>query len=132
MEESLPNPPILPQSPNPPVYGPVMSKETPATPHSLFTHPYIIIGIVVVVLIAGSFLFATTKHKVAPVVTISPTPTETPVPTPIRTLTAFATGSAFLNFEKSTVALPGIIQNATLDDQTIAPPVLDLPLGFSN
>jgi hypothetical protein len=50
----------------------------------------------------------------------------------MRTRTSFATGSAFLTFEKSTAALPDAIQNAVLTDQTLAPPVLDLPLGFSN
>lgn len=132
MDESLPNPPILPQSPNPPIYGPVLSKDAPAPHPSASIHPYIIIGIVAIVLIVGSFLFGSAGHKATPAATIAPTPTETPTPTPMRTLTSFATGSAFLTFEKSTSALPDMIQNATLNDQTLAPPVLDLPLGFSN
>jgi hypothetical protein len=132
MDQLSPNPPILPQSPNPPVYGPVLSDDAPAPHRFVVPHPYLLIGSVVVVLIAGSILFASAGHTVAPAATVAPTPTETPTPTPMRTRTSFATGSAFLTFEKSTAALPDAIQNAVLTDQTLAPPVLDLPLGFSN
>ena len=124
-----PTPEILPQSSQPPVYGPVRTPEAvaPASQRPIF----LIIG-VIIVLVTGSILFATQTNKP---VAVLPSPTQAvapPTPTPVRPVAAFATQSAFLQFESSVVTLSNSIQTAEIQDVTIAPPVLDLRLGFSN
>lgn len=129
-----PSPEILPASQQPPNYGPVRER-APAPevqPEKRFTVPsWAALFGVVAILIVGSILFASTRRPRTPVVP-TPTPTFTPTPTPVRVLSPFATGSAFLNFETAVAGLSTDIQKAPLQDQTIAPPSLDLPLGFSN
>jgi hypothetical protein len=132
-EQEVPTPAILPPSAEPPNYGPVRTAPAAAvSPKSpVKIPPAAIIGGVLVVMIIGSILFATSRK---PPVTIAPTPTptNTPEPTPVRILSPFATQSAFLQFETAVTSLPDTIQGAAIDDPSIVPPVLDLPLGFSN
>jgi hypothetical protein len=133
-ERMTPQPEIMPQSTQPPNYGPVhTAPQAPAQPPKAAFNipPVAIIAGVVIVLIIGSILFATGKKQDV-VVAPTPTPTNTPTPTPIRALSPFATQSAFLQFETAVTSLPGTIQGASIQDPTIDPPVLDLPLGFSN
>lgn len=54
----------------------------------------------------------------------------TPTPTPIRILSAVATQSAFLSLEQAQASLSARLAGTNLDDPSLAPPVLDLPLGF--
>jgi hypothetical protein len=135
MDPSIPNPPIMPQSQTPPVYGPVAEAPKVPTPPQVFHlpqfQPWMILAIVIVTLILGFFAFASKAQKKN---TITPTlaPTVTPTPTPMQILTPFASSSAFMEFEKNVTALPDMIQKAVLQDQTITPPILDLNLGFSN
>jgi hypothetical protein len=134
-QHTLPAPDILPPSNQPPNYGPV---HTPVSQQAAPPHPiknrkippiFFIIGVLFVI-IFGSLLFATQQNggtQQGPTPTpISPTPT----PVPIRGLTPYATESAFMKFESTIDALPGVIQGAAIQDPTIVPPVLDLPLGF--
>ena len=89
---------------------------------------YIILAIILV--LAGIIGLSTMKPRVAPVV---PVPTPTPVlvtPTPIRPLSIVATQSAFLQFASSVASLSTAVSDNTIQDQTLAPPVLSLPLGF--
>lgn len=132
MDEQLPTPHILPQSTEPVNYGPVRPPAGPVqapAPPTPKVNPLIIIAGVVFILIVGSILFTSGKK---PIVTVAPTPipSETPSPTPLRILTAFATQSAFMQFEKTVDDLPGIIQSAAVQDTNLSPPVLDLKLGF--
>lgn len=60
----------------------------------------------------------------------TPTPTAVPTPTPIRTLSALASGSAFLSLETNVASLSSQIRNFVTEDPSLTPPVLDLPLGF--
>jgi hypothetical protein len=41
-----------------------------------------------------------------------------------------ATQSAFLEFASSVASLSAAVSDSTIQDQTLAPPVLTLPLGF--
>lgn len=54
----------------------------------------------------------------------------TPTPTPIRVLSAVATQSAFLALVESHASLSAGLTATNLDDPSLTPPVLDLPLGF--
>lgn len=60
----------------------------------------------------------------------SPTPTAIPTPTPIRTLSALASGSAFLSLSTNVASLSTLLRNFVTEDPSLSPPVLDLPLGF--
>lgn len=61
-------------------------------------------------------------------VTVAQSPT--PTPTPIRILSAIATQSAFLALEQAQASLSAGLAGTNLDDPSLSPPVLDLPLGF--
>ncbi len=132
MEESTPNPPIMPQSQEPPVYGPVASPPAPQKPSAFDMakfRPIIIVAVIILVLVVGSLVYISHQQpKVAAVPT--PTPTLTPTPTPVLILTSYATQSAFMDFEKNVTSLPDTVQNAVLLDPRLSPPDLDLTLGF--
>lgn len=57
-------------------------------------------------------------------------PSPTPTPTPIRILSAVATQSAFLALEQAQASLSASLAGTNLDDPSLSPPVLDLPLGL--
>ena len=141
MDETVPTPEILPQSDNPPVAAPSEEKVSPpASPLKLPPMPElnlqkiapvgVIVLIVLIILVAISAMRS--NNQAAKTISVAPTPTPTPVPVVSHTLAPYATKSAFLNFETAIDALPGTIQNAVLQDQTLTPPELDLSLGFSN
>lgn len=124
-----PTPEILPPSTQPPVYGPVRA---PSEIKPVVKRPVFLIIGVVIILIIGSLIFATQTKKP---VTLTPATTPsvaTPTPTPIRKLEAFATQSAFIQFESSVASLSASIQNSEIQGPSITAPVLDLQLGFSN
>jgi len=134
MEQELPNPQILPQTQQPVIYGPVSSQDNGGATHAntrSYMKPLVIVFVIVSILVFGAVFFASQKQPQAPR-TPAPTPTAVPTPTPLRATAPYATQSAFVAFEKEVTDLPELIQKVNIDDQTIAPPVLDLPLGFSN
>lgn len=55
----------------------------------------------------------------------------TPTPTPVRILSTIATQSAFINFENTIASLSSQLNNYVVDDPSLSPPVLDLPLGYT-
>lgn len=57
-------------------------------------------------------------------------PSPTPTPTPIRVLSAIATQSAFRALEQTHASLSAGLTLTNLDDPSLSPPVLTLPLGF--
>ncbi|KKU82365.1 hypothetical protein A2973_01065 [Candidatus Gottesmanbacteria bacterium RIFCSPLOWO2_01_FULL_49_10] len=61
----------------------------------------------------------------------TPVPTQTPTPTPRRELSIIASQSAFQSLDTSSQALMGAIRGYIPEDPSLSPPVLDLPLGFS-
>jgi hypothetical protein len=137
-QPTVPPPEILPQASQPANYGvvqpPATAANTPPVKKPFLPNipPLVYIGVVLFAIVFGSLIFASQRK---PNVTVAPTPTPgaaTPTPTSTRALTTFATQSAFMQYETTINGLPGIIQGAALQDPTIVPPVLDLPLGFSN
>ena len=57
-------------------------------------------------------------------------PSATPSPTPIRELSPVATQSAFISLETRLASVSAAITATNLDDPSLSPPVIDLPLGF--
>lgn len=105
--------PPLPDSPKPPM------------------KPEIVAAIVVVIVgalfLIGIQLMASQTSK-APIMIEKAAPT--PTPTPTRLPSALATQSAFLKLETNVASLSGAINNYVVDDPSLSPPVLELPLGF--
>ncbi len=91
-----------------------------------------IITAIVVILLGALFLianrFLSFQNSKPPVVIEKPTPT--PTPTPTRLPSALATQSAFLKLEANGASLSASINNYVVDDPSLSPPVLELPLGF--
>ncbi|MEK7141507.1 MAG: hypothetical protein AAB800_03110 [Patescibacteria group bacterium] len=54
----------------------------------------------------------------------------TPTPTPIRILSAIATQSAFVSLTQIQASLSAGLSITNLDDPSLSPPQLELPLGF--
>ncbi len=156
--ENVPTPPLVsaPQGnpPAPEVMPPVapVSTETPEPPSIAPPPPPVpaitlkepwfsgnrAIGFIlsVVLLVAAgtaAFLFYSRKTPKPPdQFTVAPTPTPQATPTPLRTLSSIATQSAFLSVESETASLSGDLQLYQIQDPSLSPPVMDLPLGFSN
>lgn len=57
-------------------------------------------------------------------------PSATPSPTPIRELSPVATQSAFISLQTRLASVSAAISATNLDDPSLSPPVIDLPLGF--
>lgn len=130
---TVPSPEILPQATNTANYGAVQETAVRTMPSAKKGIPplFIIAGVVAVIVI-GSLLFASGKNQTTSA-DITPTPlAPTPTNVSAQNVTPIATQSAFMQFETTINNLPGIIQGAALQDPSILPPVLDLPLGFSN
>lgn len=140
------NPPIMPPSTQPPVYGPV-GEPASAQPTKPSQSPFMqslgaysdklpkLIGpiIVIVLIVAVAVIWVLETNKTPPqAIPVPVTPTQTPTPTQLPSLSPFATSSAFMNFEQNVTNLPNTIQNAVLLDPALSPPQLTLPLGFSN
>jgi len=90
---------------------------------------WIIAGAVVlagiITLITMKSLFTTPK-----IPTVQTQETPTPSPTPVRILSAIASQSAFLALEEAYSSFSASLTATNLDDPSLSPPVLDLPLGF--
>ena len=108
-----------------------INPSAPAPPPKSVTPPIIIYILLAIILVmAGIIGLLIVKPRVAPVI---PVPNPTPViatPTPIQPLSLVATQSAFLQFASSVASLSAAVSYSTIQDQTLAPPVLTLPLGF--
>lgn len=90
---------------------------------------WIIAGIVIVVGIMLLYIFRTSiipPKPPLPEVIVTPFPS----PTPIRVLSAIATQSAFIVLTQNASSVSSAIANTNLDDPSLSPPVIDLPLGF--
>lgn len=90
---------------------------------------WIIAGIVITlgIMILSLFRSPITQTK-PPLAEVTDTPF--PTPTPIRNISAIATQSAFISLEQSASSLSSGIANTNLDDPSLSPPTIDLPLGF--
>lgn len=101
----------------------------PMPPVSKKKDVWIIAGAVVVVgiigLIAIKSLFTTPQKP-----TVQGEETPTPTPTPVRILSAIATQSAFVALEQALASFSSALAATSVDDPSLSPPALDLPLGF--
>lgn len=130
--QQTPSPGILPQAAEPEMTPEMPMQPTlPNPPRNLSKTvlPIVMVAIVVLIILLISTR-GTAPAKSNPTATTSSSPTPSGVAASNRTLSPFATESAFMQFESSVDALPKVIQGAVLQDQTVLPPVIDLPLGF--
>lgn len=82
-----------------------------------------IVGILLLVLVKNLW---PTRAPEVPIIAPSPSPS----PTPVRELSAIATQSAFISLEAHLASVSAAITVTNLDDPSLSPPVIDLPLGF--
>ncbi len=125
--------PIPPQTPPPPPAPAPINPTLPIPASTLLARlksPYGLIAGILFFLIIGSLIFATTRKPVPVPIVPTPTPTLMPTPTPVRQPSAIATQSAFLSLEASVSVLISDLNTLTLQDPSLSPPVLNLPLGF--
>ena len=131
----------LPQQPTPQPTPPLTSGPPPAPPPPMppitpialldrLKSPYGLTAGILLLLVIGSLIFATTRKPVPVPIVPTPTPPLMPTPTPVRQPSAIATQSAFLSLEASVSVLISDLNTLTLQDPSLSPPVLDLPLGF--
>lgn len=118
-------PPITPPE------APIAVKQAPSTiqikRNQLMV--WVIAGIVIVAGIMLLYIFRSSiipPKPQPPEVIIAPLPS----PTPIRNFSAIATQSAFMSLEQNASSVSSAIANTNLDDPSLTPPSIDLPLGF--
>lgn len=83
----------------------------------------IIVGILLLLIIRSLW---PTRSPIVPIIA----PSATPSPTPIRELSPIATQGAFISLESRLASVSSAISATNLDDPSLSPPVIDLPLGF--
>lgn len=95
-------------------------------------NPLLIWSVATGVILAGIMLLYVFRSSIIP--TKSPPPelvsTPLPSPTPIRNVSSIASQSAFMSLEQSVSSVSSAIANTNLDDPSLMPPSIDLPLGF--
>ena len=94
--------------------------------------PWVYIAAIIAIFLIGSLIVAGTKSTTPTPLVLTPTPTTIPTPTPQRTPSAIASQSAFQLLDASVQSLANDLSTLTIQDPSLSPPVLDLPLGFSN
>lgn len=115
---------IVPNQPEQPVIEP--KKKIVVPTRTLILVGTIAIVLLLSVLVAWSVFMPKQAVHQAP----SPSPSQT-APSTSRQMTPFATSSAFLSVESSVASLSAVTTSYSVEDSTVAPPTLDLPLGFS-
>lgn len=91
---------------------------------------WIIAGVVVLIGIIGLIVIRNVyKPSPTPIVVREETPT--PTPTPVRILSAIASQSAFMALEAAYSSFSSSLTATNLDDPSLTPPLLHLPLGFT-
>ena len=90
----------------------------------------IVVLLIVVSLLAGYFSSKRYQESTTNPDGVSISPTSVPVAN--KDVNPIATSSAFLGIEESIASLSSRIAGFNPIDPQVAPPVLDLPLGFSN
>lgn len=92
--------------------------------------PWTGIAAIIVIFLVGSLVFSSTKQNKPAGFVPTPTPTTMPTPTPQRTPSAISSQSAFQALDASVQSLINDLGTLTIQDPSLAPPVLDLPLGL--
>lgn len=127
------DPPIIPPASTPPDYGvhapvPVVAPPVSHVKKKTPLLPVFAAGIAGIVFLMFLFIGRSKNNSTGIVPALTPTPTDVPVVS--RPLSAMATTSAFLEFELQLDTVTRGIQNAPIDNQSLLPPRIDLPLGF--
>ncbi len=92
--------------------------------------PLVIAGVIVLLVgTIGLFIYKNLQKPPKPVLVVQTQPT--PTPTPTRIFSPLATQSAFLKLQSTVASLSAQLNNYVVDDPSLSPPVLDLPLGFA-
>jgi len=110
--------PAVPETQSPPIH------QTKGTLMMWFVALGVIVGGVLLLSMFRSSIIPT--KPALPEATIAPLPS----PTPIRNVSAIATQSAFISLEQHAASVSSAIANTNLDDPSLSPPSIDLPLGF--
>lgn len=94
---------------------------------------YILIGgvLCLAILITG-VLYARSVAPATQEVPVATTPTVLPTPTPPPNLSRIASTSAFGAFVQEIASFSATLESFTLQDSTLAPPILDLELNLTN
>lgn len=92
--------------------------------------------LLIVTVLLGSALVVVTilymrslQSKEEPLFT--PTPTAPPTPTPTPNVSRIATTSAFAAYSEEIASFSATLNSFTLQDSTLAPPILDLNIGLN-
>lgn len=95
-------------------------------------NPLLIWSAAIGVILAGSMLLSLFRRSTIPTKSLPPEVVDTPLPnpTPVRNLSAIASQSAFMSLEQSASSVSSAIANTNLDDPSLSPPNIDLPLGL--
>lgn len=120
--QGTPNIPPQPPMGTPPMYHPPPFIDQ-------YKVPLTIGGIILIISLMTIVVAGMTKPK-APLARPIAATTPTPTPTPVREFSAVASQSAFLDFTQEVASLSSSIQNLNVYDSALAPPVLNLELGF--
>lgn len=143
MEQQPQSPIPTPITPPPAAETPVMAPPAPIAPAGAAPAPpskpphnnrtYILIGtlLCLAILIAG-VLYARSSVPVKEEAPVAVTPTALPTPTPPPNLSRMATTSAFAAYSQEIASFSATLDSFTLQDSTLAPPILDLELNLSN
>ena len=91
---------------------------------------WIIAGVVILIGIIGLFVIRS-LYRPSPIPIVVREETPTPSPTPVRILSAIASQSAFIALVEAYSSFSSSLTATNLDDPSLTPPLLDLPLGFT-
>lgn len=118
--------------PQPPLAGIATPPPTQAKAKQMNTL-YIVIGAVLcVAILVFGFLYARSTTPTSNTPTVAVTPTEAPTPTPPPNVSRIATTSAFLTFKEEIASFSATLNAFSLQDSTLAPPIMDLELNLTN
>jgi hypothetical protein len=113
------------QPPSDQTVTPAPKPTKPLLPTWLIAAVVVVVGSIAVLWAVG--VFSRGEQLTPTTAELVPTPT----PTPIRTPSALATQSAFLAFEEAVASLSAHIQALPVSDPSLAPPTIELELGFN-
>ncbi len=94
---------------------------------------YIVVGAILFVGIAVfGLLYAQSAAPTTSAPPVAVTPTQIPTPTPPPNVSRIATTTAFMAFKEEIASFSATLNSFSLQDSTLAPPILDLELNLSN
>lgn len=122
-----------PQTPAPqPVPQPQSTTPPPTHKQSSSTLYLIIAGVLCLGILITSMLYLRTSTKPAEVPIVAVTPTVMPTPTPPPNISRIASTSAFAAYAQEIASFSAVLDAFTLQDSTLAPPIMDTDLELSN